>query len=116
MDDGIIRIVSGGLNGVGVLHYPPGVKFQIPDGTTRTARDLAVEISDHVVFGGSMSLPNVVDANGEKAWDFRVEGGWPGLDSEGVTLDNLRDLRRRVDEAIAAREASETGGQSPPAV
>lgn len=61
-----------------ILWYPPEQRFEQPDGTTITYRDLAQQIVESRMSGGALTLPLILDSGGRKLLDYTPPQGVAG--------------------------------------
>jgi len=61
-----------------IVWYPPDQRFERPDGSTITYRDLAREIVESRASGGAITLPLLLDSGGRKLLDYTPPQGVPG--------------------------------------
>jgi hypothetical protein len=61
-----------------VVWYPPDRRFERPDGSTITYRDLAREIVESRASGGAITLPLILDSGGRKLLDYPPPQGVAG--------------------------------------
>jgi hypothetical protein len=61
-----------------ILWYPTDRRFELPDGSETTYRDLAREIVESRASGGALTLPLVYDSSGNKVFDYTPPQNVPG--------------------------------------
>lgn len=61
-----------------IFWYPPDRRFQMPDGSEKSYRDLAQDIIGSRHTGGALTLPLIRDSMGNKLIDYTPPQGIPG--------------------------------------
>jgi hypothetical protein len=61
-----------------IFWYPPDRRFQMPDGSEKSYRDLAQDIVGSRHSGGALTLPLIRDSMGNKLIDYTPPQGIPG--------------------------------------
>ena len=61
-----------------IFWYPTDRRFELPDGSETTYRDLAREIAESRASGGALTLPLVYDSSGNKVFDYTPPQNVPG--------------------------------------
>lgn len=61
-----------------IFWYPPDRRFQMPDGSEKSFRDMAQEIIGSRHSGGALTLPLIRDSMGNKLVDYTPPQGIPG--------------------------------------
>jgi len=61
-----------------IFWYPTDRRFELPDGSETTYRDLAREIVESRASGGALTLPLVYDSSGNKVFDYTPPQNVPG--------------------------------------
>jgi hypothetical protein len=64
-----------------IFWYPPGRKVQLPDGREVSWRDIARDVGESRLSGGTLTMPLLRDKDGHKLFDYSPPQGGTGITS-----------------------------------